>query len=132
MILIYTMPNFRQRKWLFIAIAIAVIIVITLVVAPNSGSSQNANGSTYSKSPDGYGAWYEYMRKKDVAINRWRKPFAKLVEAETNNITYVRVLSHRLLRRASRRLASPKDGLGECPAKTEPAVTVGQAIFTFL
>lgn len=93
MILVYTMPNFRQRKWLFIAIAIAVIIVITLVAAPNSGSSQNANGSTYSKSPDGYGAWYEYMSKKDAPINRWRKPFAKLVEAETNNVTYVRVLS---------------------------------------
>ena len=87
------MPNFRQRKWLFIAIAIAIIVVLTLVAAPNSGSSQNGSGSTYGKSPGGYGAWYEYMSQKDVAIDRWRKPFTELIEAEIDNITYVRVLS---------------------------------------
>ena len=88
-----TMPNFRQRKWLLIGIAIAIIIILTLIAAPNSGSSRNGSGSTYGKSPSGYGAWYEYMDRKDVAIDRWRKPFAELIENDINNITYVRVFS---------------------------------------
>ena len=86
------MPNFRQRKWIFLAIAIAVIIVITLIAAPNN-SKRNNSGSTYSRSPDGYGAWYEYMSQKEIPIKRWRKPFAKLIQSDLNNVTYVQILS---------------------------------------
>ncbi|MBW4536677.1 MAG: DUF4350 domain-containing protein [Pleurocapsa minor HA4230-MV1] len=85
------MPNFRQRKWLWMGIAIAVIIILTLVAAPNSG--RNDSGSTYGKSPDGYGAWYEYMSKKEIPLKRWRKPFAQFIEADVQDATYLKILS---------------------------------------
>ena len=87
------MPNFRQRKWLFVAIAIAVIILLTLVAAPNSSGRKNDSGSTYGRNPDGYGAWYEYMSQRDVPIERWRKPFSKLIEDDIQGITYLQVRS---------------------------------------
>ena len=87
------MPNFRQRKWIFIAIAIAVVIVITLIAAPSSGGRKLNSGSTYSRSADGYGAWYEYMSQKEMPIKRWRKPFAKLIQSDIENVTYVQILS---------------------------------------
>jgi Domain of unknown function (DUF4350) len=86
------MPNFRQRKWLWMGIAIAVMIILTLVAAPNS-SRKNDSGSTYGKSPDGYGAWYEYMSKKEIPLRRWRKPFTQLIETDVQDATYLRILS---------------------------------------
>ena len=87
------MPNFRQRKWLWIGIAIAAIVIITLVAAPNSSGRRNDSGSTYGRNPDGYGAWYEYMLAQDVAIKRWRKPFSQLIEDDIQDVTYVQILS---------------------------------------
>lgn len=87
------MPNFRQRKWLWMGIAIAVIIVLTLVAAPNSGGRKNDSGSTYGKSPDGYGAWYEYMSKQAIPLKRWRKPFAQFIEENLQDVTYLKILS---------------------------------------
>lgn len=88
------MPNFRQRKWLWIGIAIAVIIILTLVAAPNS-SRKNDSGSTYGRSPDGYGAWYAYMTKQEIPIQRWRKPFSQLIEDNVQDATYLKILSKR-------------------------------------
>jgi len=87
------MPNFRQRKWLLIGIAITIIIILTLIAAPNSGGRKNESGSTYGRSPDGYGAWYEYMIKKEVSIKRWRKPLSQLIENDVQDVTYVQILS---------------------------------------
>jgi Domain of unknown function (DUF4350) len=87
------MPNFRQRKWLWITIAIAVLIALTLVAAPNSGGRKNDSGSTYGRSPDGYGAWYEYMTKQEIPIERWRKPFSQLIEDDIQDATYLKILS---------------------------------------
>ena len=86
------MPNFRQRKWLFVAIAIAVIILLTLTAAPNSSGSKNDSGSTYGRNPDGYGAWYEYMSQRHP-IERWRKPFSKFAERDLEGVTYIQVRS---------------------------------------
>lgn len=87
------MPNFRQRKWLWMGIAIAVIIILTLVAAPNSGGRKNDSGSTYGRSPDGYGAWYEYMTKQEIPIKRWRKPFSRLIEENVQDAAYLKILS---------------------------------------
>lgn len=86
------MPNFRQRKWLFVAIAIAVIILLTLIAAPNSSGRKNDSGSTYGRNPDGYGAWYEYMSQRHP-IERWRKPFSKFAERDLKGVTYIQVHS---------------------------------------
>jgi hypothetical protein len=87
------MPNFRQRKWLWIAIAIAVITILTLVAAPNSGGRKNDSGSTYGRSPDGYGAWYEYMTQQEIPLKRWRKTFSQFIEDDIQDATYLKILS---------------------------------------
>lgn len=88
------MPNFRQRKWLFIAIAIAIIIILTLIAAPNSGGRKSQNGSTYGRSADGYGAWYAYMTEKNMPIERWRKPFSQFIKDDFQDVTYIRILNN--------------------------------------
>ena len=77
----------RRRLWIWGGIAIAVIIALTLVAAPSNNKLMA--GSTYSKEPNGYGAWYEYMLAKGTDIQRWQKPFADLIEYQKNNhLTY--------------------------------------------
>ena len=85
------MPNLRQRKWLLIAIAIAVVVVLTLIAAPNSGGTRIDSGSTYGRKPDGYGAWYEYMSQKEVPIERWHKPFSRLLEENVRDATLIQI-----------------------------------------
>lgn len=89
------MPNLRQRKWLYIAIAIAIIVIITLIAAPNSNGGKNDSGSTYGRNPDGYGAWYEYMSKKELPIKRWKKPFSRLIkdDIQEGGVTYIQIRS---------------------------------------
>lgn len=75
------------------AIAIVVIILITLLVAPQNNT--NNSGSTYSRAPDGYGAWYALMTQKGTPIKRWQKPFTELAntEQQSPNTTLLRVYS---------------------------------------
>ena len=83
---------FRQRKlWLWGVIAIVVIIILTIFTAPNSNKLMA--GSTYSKEPNGYGAWYEYMSNKGVSVERWKKPFNEITKKDTSiKIAYLQVL----------------------------------------
>lgn len=75
--------NKNNKLWLFGAIAITSIIVISLFLAP--ANNQLNSGSTYSRAPDGYGAWYNFMLKKNVAIQRWEKPFTDLLDSQQIN-----------------------------------------------
>ncbi|GET39176.1 hypothetical protein MiSe_39400 [Microseira wollei NIES-4236] len=56
------------------AIAITAIILLTLFAAPTTGN-RTTSGSTYSRAPDGYGAWYAFMEKRGTPVKRWQKPF---------------------------------------------------------
>ena len=77
-----------NRLWLLGGIAIAAIAILTLIAAPST--SYINNGSTYNRAPDGYGAWYAYMQKQGVKIERWQKPFE---EIKANSVTLLRVNS---------------------------------------
>ena len=83
------MIKYSRRLWLFIGLFIGVIILLTLLVAPTSNHS--LSGSTFSVSPDGYAAWYEFMKERKTPIERWQKPFAAL--AEKKSITLLRISS---------------------------------------
>ena len=85
------MLNFRQRQWIFVAIAIAVVIGFTLIAAPSG--NRNNSGSTYGRDPDGYGAWYEYMSQREMPIKRWRKTFTDFVKKDTQETTYIQILT---------------------------------------
>jgi Domain of unknown function (DUF4350) len=65
-----------DRRFLWGAIALAAIILLTLVAAPRG--DRRASGSTFSRAPDGYGAWYAYMKQQGVTIQQWQRPFEDL------------------------------------------------------
>ncbi len=66
------MIQLSRRQMTGLAIALAAIVVLTLFLAP--GGNLQQSGSTYSRSPDGYGAWYAYMEKRGTPLQRWKKP----------------------------------------------------------
>jgi len=85
----------RRNVW-FLAIALGVIILITLLAAPKN--SNISSGSTYSRAPNGYGAWYAFMQKQEIPIKRWQKPleeFPGIKSKESNNkpMTLLRINS---------------------------------------
>ncbi|MGK7924198.1 MAG: DUF4350 domain-containing protein [Spirulina sp.] len=81
-----------QRKLLkFGAIALFILILITLIVAPSS--NPNHRGSTYRRTPDGYGAWYEFMQQEDANIQRWQKSSPPPFNEGDNPIVLVRIYS---------------------------------------
>ncbi len=63
------MKRSTRLAWLGV-IVLVMIILLTLIVAP---SSKINSGSTFSRSPDGYGAWYAFMQQQGIPIKRWQK-----------------------------------------------------------
>jgi hypothetical protein len=55
--------------------------LLLLAIAP-SRSSYSSNGSTYSRTPAGYGAWYAYMQAHGTPVRRWQRPLADLAKLE--------------------------------------------------
>ncbi len=63
------------RQWFTLGILAAGLLLFTLLSAPNNPRS---DGSTYSRSPEGYGAWYAYVERSGQTIDRWQKPLTAL------------------------------------------------------
>jgi hypothetical protein len=61
-----------DRRVLVGGIAIVAIVLLTLFAAP--ASNRQVSGSTFSRAPDGYGAWNAYMERQGTPIQRWQKP----------------------------------------------------------
>ena len=78
----------QRVAWLG-AIVLAVIILLTTIAAPNT---KITSGSTYSRAPDGYGAWYAFMQDQNISIQRWQKPFSDLPTTK-NPVTLIQVNS---------------------------------------
>ena len=72
------MTRFSRRQITILAIALAAIILLTLLFAP-VGSEQRS-GSTYDRSPSGYGAWYAYMQEQGKPLKRWQQPAEALFQ----------------------------------------------------
>ncbi len=77
----------NKRLWGLGAIALGIIVLLMLIAS--SGSDAQLRGSSYNRTPDGYGAWYSYMEERGTPITRWRKPADDL--ADETGITLVRV-----------------------------------------
>lgn len=84
----------KRRVTLLGAIALIAIVLITLIAAPSKGGKSNS-GSTYSRAPSGYGAWYASMKNRGTPVQRWQKPFEDLAKSQkqTINNTFLRVNS---------------------------------------
>jgi hypothetical protein len=67
----------RFSRWQWVgAIALITLVLLTVLAAPFSPNRRT--GSTYSRAPDGYGAWYAYMQGQQVCVQRWQYPFSTL------------------------------------------------------
>lgn len=76
-----------DRRLGFGLIALVVIIALTLFIAPRS--NRIMSGSTFSRSPDGYGAWYAYMQRQGTPVERWRKPSTDGIPGTGNTMIQV-------------------------------------------
>ncbi|HEY9699762.1 MAG TPA: DUF4350 domain-containing protein [Trichocoleus sp.] len=62
----------RRNQWWGIGFAFLVLVLLSFFLAPRSNNLQQ--GSTYSRAPGGYGAWYAEMQQQGTPIQRWQKP----------------------------------------------------------
>lgn len=69
------------KAWQWVAIGLATLLILTLSIAPFPNNVLRA-GSSYSRAPDGYGAWYHQMQTR-VCIGRWHRPLADLTGSGT-------------------------------------------------
>jgi hypothetical protein len=69
----------KYRLWIGVVL---VLIAITLFFAPRS--NRLLQGSTYGRSPSGYGAWYAYMQERGTLVQRWQRPLTELVKPRSN------------------------------------------------
>lgn len=76
------MNGSNQRLWLFGAIAIGAMILLTFFAAP--ANNKLSSGSTYTRAPNGYGAWYAFMEERGTPVKRWQKPFENLAKNNTS------------------------------------------------
>ncbi|NJR60525.1 MAG: DUF4350 domain-containing protein [Cyanobacteria bacterium CRU_2_1] len=112
----------NRRIWIG-AIAIIALILISLFAAPRSNTLRD--GSTYSRAPNGYGAWYTYMQEQGASIQRWQKPLNSLFQPSENSIEEEAVpIDYRpgqkveksaLLNDGMKRFAPPMVGVGSVP-----------------
>jgi hypothetical protein len=83
--------EFLRQYWQMILTAVVIIVLITVVNA--MGGGDRLKGSSYSLEPQGYGAWYQQMVDKGVAIERWRKPANKVFDKYPSGTTLLQVNS---------------------------------------
>lgn len=66
----------NRRLWIVGVLVLGAIALITFLAAPRNNKLNS--GSTFSRAPDGYGAWYAFMADRGTPVARWQKPFADL------------------------------------------------------
>lgn len=90
----------KRQIWM-LTITLAVLVVISLFAAP--GGSRRQSGSTYGRSPDGYGAWYAFMESRGVTIQRWQKPLERLFQTDQLKVPAIEAFNSDSTAEAQRR-----------------------------
>jgi hypothetical protein len=98
------MKGSNRRLWLFGAIAIGALILLTLFAAP--ANNKLSSGSTYTRAPNGYGAWYAFMDERGTPVKRWQKRFENLANNKT-------IQTPATLLRVNSQLSAPELNKGE-------------------
>jgi Domain of unknown function (DUF4350) len=80
------------RRYWILGLVLLLILILTTVLS-GSGESVYLQGSTYSTQPSGYGAWYQMMIDRGVAIERWRKTPEQMASIYPNNTTFIQINS---------------------------------------
>jgi Domain of unknown function (DUF4350) len=71
------MKSRPSKRWFWALLLIATLIT-AIVLALRSPIMQ---GSTYSRAPSGYGAWYAQVQQQGIPIQRWQRPLEELFDA---------------------------------------------------
>jgi hypothetical protein len=79
----------QRQRWILGAIAVSVMLLLILAVAP--ANNQLRQGSTYSRDPDGYGAWYAFISGRGTPVQRWQQPLAALSAKHSSPLTLLRI-----------------------------------------
>ena len=66
----------RRRLWLGALLLIPLVLVMIFA----SLRAPVLQGSTYSRAPSGYGAWYADIQRQGIAVKRWQRPARGVVE----------------------------------------------------
>jgi hypothetical protein len=90
------MKQLSKRQLIILGGILAIVVLFFSLVG---GGGQVTSGSTYVRTPDGYGAWFQYMERRGYQIDRWRKTSEKLFEQGGEGGTLLRVQSS-LVRRS--------------------------------
>lgn len=70
-----------KNRWVwFGGLALVALFLLSLLAAPRSAHLQQ--GSTFSRAPSGYGAWYAYMEQQKLPIQQWQRPLHELIKPE--------------------------------------------------
>jgi hypothetical protein len=77
----------NKRKWWLGAIVLLVVALLIFLLITTPQQQRLNDGSTYSRQPSGYGAWYASMASQGVIIKRWQKPaMAIITKANAANV----------------------------------------------
>jgi hypothetical protein len=68
-----------NNRYLWLGI-LALLALMGLMIFGAPAASRLESGSTWSRSPAGYSAWYESVIDQGVDIQRWQRPVADLLE----------------------------------------------------
>ncbi len=91
-----------KQIWILLGIITGLLILISVLFPPTNPSQ---SGSTFGKNPDGYGAWYAYMKKQGYGIEQLQKSEQNFLESpSTKPTTLVRVYPELFLPYASKEL----------------------------
>lgn len=68
----------KKKPIILAAIALGALLLLSLFAAPNNAELRR--GSTYNRSPDGYGAWFASVQSQGISIQRWRRPLEDIFD----------------------------------------------------
>ncbi|MEA5420637.1 DUF4350 domain-containing protein [Spirulina sp. CCNP1310] len=81
----------RFKRWQIVgAVALGLFLLVGLLLAP--AQVPDHIGSTYTRGPSGYGAWYSWMETQGATISRWRRPATELEQPEGSVL--IQIYSH--------------------------------------
>lgn len=72
-----------KNRYLWLALALLGLLMGLLIFSPPA-TSRLENGSTWSRAPAGYSAWFESLAEQGVPINRWQRPVPQLIDRLKN------------------------------------------------
>ncbi|MBX2865510.1 MAG: DUF4350 domain-containing protein [Leptolyngbyaceae cyanobacterium MAG.088] len=85
--------RWQSNRYIWLGLITLVVLCFLLVIfAPSNGIK--IHGSTYSRAPEGYLGWYQYMQEQGSPVQRWQRPPENLLaEAGEGSHTLLQIYS---------------------------------------